>query len=117
MCVPDINVLTESGEPVPSNPLRLDVHLMAAPLKLPSSVSVPVPCRLIAAPRTKDAPVVGLEMVATGDVFVIVTVIEGTFDGPVSSVIINEMAWLPTERVAKDNTSVDPRDPSMLDIH
>src|SRR5204863_4761704 len=113
--VPVERVLSVRLVPVPSAPSRLEVQVIREP-RLPSSGSVAVAVRAIAAPGAKAERVAGAVIVTVGVAFM-VTVIDARPVLPALSVAEAVMTCVPAEMVLSVMGAPVPRAPSRLEVH
>src|SRR2546428_383736 len=113
-CGPGARVVSAKGAPVPRAPSRLEVQVIREP-RLPSSGSVAVAVRAIAAPGSKAEPAAGAVIVTVGVAF-IVMVIEARPVLPPLSVAAAVMTCVPDESVLRVMLPPVPIAPSRLEV-
>jgi hypothetical protein len=112
--VPLESVETLMEAPLPSTPLRLEVHTICAE-RSPSSASLAVPENVITSPTTKVEPFAGERIVTTGRALTL-TVIWAVPVSPPLSVAEAVIVCVPTERVLVEKEPPVPMGPFKLDV-
>jgi len=110
-------VLNDS--PVPMSPSKSEVHAREAPVREPSSGSVPVPVKSMLTPVSKDSPGAGLVMLAEGGALGAATVMltDSAATTPWLSVAVSVMVWLPAFKEALKEPPVPSCPSSPVEVH
>ena len=118
MCCPGLRVPLKAA-PEPMAPSILETQIKAAPLRLPSSGSLPEPLKLMLCMLGKESPAWGLLMVAVGAWLLAgltEMVRESLSEAPMLSVTVRVMVCCPVLRIEL-NAAPEPMAPSMLEAH
>jgi hypothetical protein len=107
-----------NDSPVPISPSKSEVQTREAPVRDPSSGSVPVPVKAILTPVSKDDPGAGLVMLAMGGKLGASTVMltDAAATTPWLSVAVSVMVWLPVLKEALKDPPA-PSCPSTSEVH
>ena len=119
VCAPTDRLFVVNEAPVPIWPSVLDVQTRELSAKVPSSVSSPVPLKVIVSPSVCVLPSEGLVMVAVGRVFTARFTVMLTESVPVASslsVAVRVIVCVSTDRPFVVNEAPVPIWPSMIDV-